>query len=643
MIGARIRLACLWVSQTARVAADNCLRMFAVRVVASVSGAAHDAAWHQVTPFFILPFVLLAPVNGALSNDLPKRRVLVGSAGFCLIIAGLAVCWPGLTASPWGWCAVVGATSLGAAVYSPTRFALFPPAADDTLLPLSRVNGLMEIGGAGAVIAGLVLGLSMPLAGPERLTPWSAVTESAAGCAAALNLLGLLTALPATFPSDRRRSEPPAQAITGFFRDSARVWRDQPARASLLALAGYLALITTGSGVVLTYTGGLRVGASAGGLEEALLMGAAGVAGGAWLAGVESNLRRGLGIVPLAVTGLLAALAWAYGSTGLRWPAFVLGVTGGLVTVPLRAFYQAIVPADARGNAMAVMNSATYGLTSVLAVAMFGLARAGVLTLPGQLLVLAMLAGAGAALAWRVLFRESLELVLEILAWPFYRIRARGPGVASFPLQGPTLVVANHSAWMDPVWLAKVLPRRLTPMMTSVFFDLPGLRWLMVHIVHAIRVEASTFRREAPELNHAIAALDRGECVLLFPEGYMRRRVDRPLRLFGQGIWHILRERPQTPVVTCWIEGGWGSYFSYQGGPPTKNKRLDWWRRIEIGISPPVVLDATLLADPWATRTFLARACLHARHYLDVAPLETDEASAEAALAIEGDEEPAAD
>jgi 1-acyl-sn-glycerol-3-phosphate acyltransferase len=79
----------------------------------------------------------------------------------------------------------------------------------------------------------------------------------------------------------------------------------------------------------------------------------------------------------------------------------------------------------------------------------------------------------------------------------------------------------------------------------------------MVRVVHAIRVEASGFRREAPELREAVAALDRGEAVILFPEGGMRRREEQPLRHFGQGVWHILKDRPQTPVVVCWIAWMW--------------------------------------------------------------------------------------
>src|SRR5262249_25156483 len=139
-------------------------------------------------------------------------------------------------------------------------------------------------------------------------------------------------------------------------------------------------------------------------------------------------------------------------------------------------------------------------------------------------LVLVGLAAVIALVAWRAYFRESIELLLEILLWPIYRIRAAGPGRGRVPLKGPLLVVANHSAWSDPVWLAKVLPRRVIPMMASTFYDLPVLRWLMVRVVRAIRVERSAFRREAPELQEAIAALDRGECVAIFPEGFLKRR-----------------------------------------------------------------------------------------------------------------------
>jgi 1-acyl-sn-glycerol-3-phosphate acyltransferase len=149
--------------------------------------------------------------------------------------------------------------------------------------------------------------------------------------------------------------------------------------------------------------------------------------------------------------------------------------------------------------------------------------------------------------------------------------------------------------------------------MTSVFYDLPGVRWLMVHVVGAIRVQRGAFRREAPELREAVDRLRRGGCILLFPEGILRRKEEQPLMPFGQGVWHILHDLPQTPVVACWIEGAWGSFASYRGGPPMKNKPLDWRRPIEVAVSEPRVLDATVLADHRTTRAALRQACLDCR------------------------------
>src|SRR5262249_13999723 len=138
-----------------------------------------------------------------------------------------------------------------------------------------------------------------------------------------------------------------------------------------------------------------------------------------------------------------------------------------------------------------------------------------------------------------------------------------------------------------------------------------------------IRVESGRIRRELPELTEAVRRLDKGHCVVIFPEGWMRRREDVPLRHFGQGVWRILQERPQTPVVVCWLEGTWGSYFSWKDGPPTKNKKFDLRRHIDIVVGEAQILPPDLLADQQATRNQLMRECLALRRELGLeeAPL----------------------
>ncbi len=620
--------------------ADNCLRVFVVLEMARWGAAERDAAWHLVSALLVLPAVCLSPLNGALSNSLPKRWVLAGSALYCFsIVLGF-----GLNGGPWLAC--WGLIAVGAAIYSPARYALLPAAAEETRVPLTRVNGWIETGAVCAIVVGMGLGgylhdfsgfwegaagggENIPL---SRADGWPFALPTAVAVAMTLNLIGFLTALPVQFRTDLQRPEPLGQALAGFFRDGRRILAQRASRASLLGLAYLRGVVTAMTGAVLACTL-TRQAASGQDLPygDLIWTGAwilLGVAAGSLLAGVQGHPRRSLGLVPIGATGLLAGLMAAASTAGdlvQPWLCLALGSMGGLINVPLAACYQASIPADARGNGMAVRNTIDYLLMAAMSLVMFGLAYTQVLTPAEQLWFVAMLAAAGTLLSWRVLFGIFLEQFAEIVLWPLYRIHAHGPGVETFPRHGPLLVIANHAAWFDPLWLGKVLPRQITPMMGSAFYDLPVLRWLMVHVVGAIRVQAATFRREIPEVDEAVAVLDRGGCLVVFPEGSLRRREEQPLRQFGQGVWLILRKRPSTPVVVCWIEGGWGSYTSYYAGPPTVNKKLDWWRHIDIAIAEAQVLDPALLADQRATRTYLMRACLEARRSLGrEAPAEPD-------------------
>jgi 1-acyl-sn-glycerol-3-phosphate acyltransferase len=201
-----------------------------------------------------------------------------------------------------------------------------------------------------------------------------------------------------------------------------------------------------------------------------------------------------------------------------------------------------------------------------------------------------------------------------------YRVRGAGPGRHTVPRTGPCIVVANHACWFDPLFLAKVLPRPVTPMMTARMYDLPFLKRLMV-MFGVIRVPEKALKKNAPEIQEVIAALDRGECVVIFAEGYLRRSADKPLRRFGRGVWELLKARPETPVFALWIEGAWGSYTSYDNGPPAKNKKKDYGRPILVGMSASATVPAEVLADHWPTRIHLMNLVSAARAHAGVEPL----------------------
>ena len=207
---ARCRLAALWLSQTARVLADNALRMFVVLEVARFGAGAEDSAWHAVNIFYYLPFILLAPINGAIGNELPKRWVLVGSAAYCLCFAFAWSVGIGRPHSHGPWGLELSLVMVGAAIFSPVRYALLPAAAHDARLPLTRVNGLIEMGASVAAVTGMILTLYLPfwLTGNDSLTMDPGETPVVLDALVVVNLVCMVAAVPAWFASEVRHTMP---------------------------------------------------------------------------------------------------------------------------------------------------------------------------------------------------------------------------------------------------------------------------------------------------------------------------------------------------------------------------------------------------------------------------------------------------
>ncbi len=225
---------------------------------------------------------------------------------------------------------------------------------------------------------------------------------------------------------------------------------------------------------------------------------------------------------------------------------------------------------------------------------------------------------------WLRFLRPFVELCLEPLARLLYRVRAKGE-LAQFQAFGPCLVIANHAFWFDPCVLGMILPRPVTPIMTARFYNVWFIRPLLKYVFRVIVVPETAMKRDTPEVDGAIAALERGEVVVIFPEGYLRRK-EVPLRRFGQGVWRILAARPSTPVVPCWIEGGWGSKFSYKDGPPgAKGKKMDLRRKIDVGVGTAEVVPTEVLASGIATRIHLMNRVSAARQHLGLPPLPSFE------------------
>lgn len=116
-------------------------------------------------------------------------------------------------------------------------------------------------------------------------------------------------------------------------------------------------------------------------------------------------------------------------------------------------------------------------------------------------------------------YRRSLTPVVRAV----YRLDIRG--VERVPADGSLVVVGNHESILDPFFVSAAIARPIRYVAKSELWSVPLLPWWLAS-VEAIPVERG--KSDLAAVSSAIAALDAGEVVGVFPEGGVMR--DGPWR-----------------------------------------------------------------------------------------------------------------
>lgn len=111
-------------------------------------------------------------------------------------------------------------------------------------------------------------------------------------------------------------------------------------------------------------------------------------------------------------------------------------------------------------------------------------------------------------------YRRTITPILRAV----YRIQVRG--LEHVPLSGRLVVAGNHDSVLDPFVMAAVIPRTMHFLGKSEFWRSPLLRWWL-GTVGAIPVVRGG--SDAAAVESAVAALEAGGVVGIFPEGGVRR------------------------------------------------------------------------------------------------------------------------
>ncbi|RJO74844.1 1-acyl-sn-glycerol-3-phosphate acyltransferase [Nocardia panacis] len=119
----------------------------------------------------------------------------------------------------------------------------------------------------------------------------------------------------------------------------------------------------------------------------------------------------------------------------------------------------------------------------------------------------------------------SYWVLKQLLLGPLLRLlgRPKVEGLQHIPRTGPVIIAANHLAAIDSLYLALVLPRRITFIAKQEYFTQPGprgriIRWVMT-ATGQVAVDRSGGSASTAALDAAVRILESGGAWGIHPEG----------------------------------------------------------------------------------------------------------------------------
>lgn len=156
-------------------------------------------------------------------------------------------------------------------------------------------------------------------------------------------------------------------------------------------------------------------------------------------------------------------------------------------------------------------------------------------------------------------FYRIVRRTVRTILFPYFHVEVVNPEVLDLP--GATILAPVHRSHLDSPLLASASQRRIRALGKESLFTVPGVSWACAAL-GAIPVRRGEADRDA--LKAAKALLDRGESMIVFPEGTRQEQHDVG-ELFDGAAW--LSARTGARVVPIGISGTADALGSGRGLP----------------------------------------------------------------------------
>jgi acyl-[acyl-carrier-protein]-phospholipid O-acyltransferase/long-chain-fatty-acid--[acyl-carrier-protein] ligase len=183
-------------------------------------------------------------------------------------------------------------------------------------------------------------------------------------------------------------------------------------------------------------------------------------------------------------------------------------------------------------------------------------------------------------------FWKLVLFLLTPLAGVFYRMTTAG--AENVPRRGGALLISNHVSYADSVLLAVATKRPVRFVISREYYDMPVIGWI-ARLFRAVPVSSGD---STEALRHSveaiIEALRAGDAVCLFAEGAMSRTGH--VQPFRRGL-ELIAQRAGVPIIPIYVDGMWGSLFSFYGGKFIFKRPQSFSRRVIVAFGRPLPPD----------------------------------------------------